>query len=423
MKNFTKAFVALATTFLFATQSSAQTASTTLSYTTDDYVTLPNNVLDGVTGDFTIEAWVYWNGPTGTQWHRIFDFGGGTSKYMYLTPAGRDPVTNTNRLLFAISEFGNCCEQRILAPAELTPNAWHHIAVTLDNTNNIGTLYLDGVAVGTNNSMSYDVNTILPTTQNWIGRSQFAGDPFFEGRIDEFRISNIVRYTSGFTPQRTQFSTDANTVALYHFNEGSGQTSADASANGFNATLGATSSPEASDPTWTTGSILPINITQFSARKSNGSIDLKWTATVTGNGGQIIIERSSDGNSFQSIGTINVAANAGTSNYGFSDRQFVSGRNHYRLRITEAGVADKYSSVVVVDADRRIYSAYPTNATSQIYIKIPKATTVAIYNNIGVMVKKIELQASQNINISDLSKGVYQLQFEGSKETVRFVKM
>ena len=59
----------------------------------------------------------------------------------------------------------------------------------------------------------------------------------FQGRIDEVRISNVARYTATFTPQTTIFSTDASTVALYHLDEGTGQTLADASGNNRNGVL------------------------------------------------------------------------------------------------------------------------------------------------------------------------------------------
>jgi hypothetical protein len=49
----------------------------------DDYVALPAGLVAGLS-DFTVAVWVYWNG--GRSWERIFDFGSGTSHYMFLTP-------------------------------------------------------------------------------------------------------------------------------------------------------------------------------------------------------------------------------------------------------------------------------------------------------------------------------------------------
>ena len=75
---------------------------------------------------------------------------------------------------------------------------------------------------------------------------------YFPGLIDELRISNIVRYTASFAPQTSNFSTDASTVVLYHFDEGSGQTLTDSSGNAKNGFLGTSSTAEAADPQWST---------------------------------------------------------------------------------------------------------------------------------------------------------------------------
>ncbi|MDH3198951.1 MAG: LamG domain-containing protein [Candidatus Krumholzibacteria bacterium] len=54
------------------------------------------------------------------------------------------------------------------------------------------------------------------------------------------------------TPVTTRLSADANTVGLWHFNEGSGQTVADASGNGWDLTLGSNGTAESIDPAWAT---------------------------------------------------------------------------------------------------------------------------------------------------------------------------
>ena len=67
--------------------------------------------------------------------------------------------------------------------------AWHQVAVTLNS--GAGILYVDGVAVGTNASLSINPSSLGGTTNNYLGRSQSASNPYLDGSIDEFRIYNV----------------------------------------------------------------------------------------------------------------------------------------------------------------------------------------------------------------------------------------
>ncbi len=58
----------------------------------------------------------------------------------------------------------------------------------------------------------------------------------FHGIIDEVRISNIARYDKDFTPAK-RFEADKNTLALYHFDSGSGDVLKDSSGNGHHGKI------------------------------------------------------------------------------------------------------------------------------------------------------------------------------------------
>ncbi|MBH10930.1 MAG: hypothetical protein CMG74_11385 [Candidatus Marinimicrobia bacterium] len=72
----------------------------------------------------------------------------------------------------------------------------------------------------------------------------------FRGQIDEVRISAVARYTTDFTPHTSPHETDAYTLALYHFDEGSGDVTADATGNGFDCVLGDPDTLGLADPAW-----------------------------------------------------------------------------------------------------------------------------------------------------------------------------
>ena len=146
------------------------------------YVTLPNNLTTNL-ADFTIATWVYLSGPQG-YWSRIFDFGVANTfnptRYMFLAPAA-------GAVRFAITLGTSGGEQHIDGSSIVPTNGWHHVAVTLAGTT--GTLYVDGVRVGTN-TITITPSQLGSTTANYIGKSQWTGDPYMNGRVDDFRIYN-----------------------------------------------------------------------------------------------------------------------------------------------------------------------------------------------------------------------------------------
>jgi hypothetical protein len=151
--------------------------------TATDYMTLPSGIVSTLT-DFTISTWV--NITTLNTWSRIFDFGTGTSYYMFLCPRA---ASATGPLRFAFKNGG--AEQVINGTSALPTGKWVHVAVTYSwNTSTskgTGKLYVNGNLVGTNTAMTIYPALLPSTTQNYIAKSQFA-DPALAGSIDDFRI-------------------------------------------------------------------------------------------------------------------------------------------------------------------------------------------------------------------------------------------
>ncbi len=190
-----------------------------------DYVDLPDGIVSGLT-DFTISAWVDWSG--GQTWSRVFDFGTGPAVNMFLTPnAGGAPG-----LRFAITTSGGGGEQQVTWANQL-PTGWHHVAVTRAGTT--ATVWVDGVAVASNPGVTLSPSSMGNTTNNWIGRSQYA-DPLLTATVDEFHIydraldaTEIQRLAGG--------EAGAGTVAAYRFDEDDGAEAVDSSGNGRTATI------------------------------------------------------------------------------------------------------------------------------------------------------------------------------------------
>lgn len=141
------------------------------------YVALPGGILAGAT-NFSIALWVRLD--TVSTWSRLFDFGTGTGANMFLTPR-----SSTGTARFAITTGGAGGEQRIDGPAALPSGAWTHVAVT--RSGNLGVLYVNGAEVARNTALTVSPAALGNTTQNWLGRSQYA-DPYLDGAIDNVRL-------------------------------------------------------------------------------------------------------------------------------------------------------------------------------------------------------------------------------------------
>ena len=151
----------------------------------NSYVALPANIVTNYSA-ITMEAWVTDNGSA--SWARIWDFGSGTTAYMFLAlPAGG------GNLRGAYTTTGNGNEQILQWPGTGRPAAGQeaHIVWTTDGATRLGFLYVNGVPVATNAAMTLTPASLAATPNDWLGRSQFGGDPYFNGSIDEFRIYNI----------------------------------------------------------------------------------------------------------------------------------------------------------------------------------------------------------------------------------------
>jgi hypothetical protein len=195
----------------------------------NQFVDMPDGMVSGLT-DFTIGAWVNWNG--GQTWSRVFDFGTGTNVNMFLTPnAGGAPGVR-----FAITTSGGGGEQQISATDQL-PTGWHHVAVTLAGT--VGTLYVDGAPVASNPNITLDPADMGTTTNNWIGRSQYA-DPFLAGVVDDFNIFDRALSQADIQTLMAAPGGGAlggGNVAWYRFDEDGGPAVPDSSTNGREASV------------------------------------------------------------------------------------------------------------------------------------------------------------------------------------------
>lgn len=157
---------------------------------------------------------------------------------------------------------------------------------------------------------------------------------------------------------------------------------------------------------------LPVNLLSFNATRQSGGVYLQWVAENELNTANYIVERSTNGIDFTSIGT--VAAGNNNGRYNFTDAQPVTGINYYRLKVLDKNNTFNYSPVRVVKftSDNGGITVYPNPVTqSTITITAPVNCNAAqLFDGAGKLVKQFVLKGNSNmLNLTGVAKGIYQL--------------
>lgn len=175
----------------------------------DSYVQVADNNLDGLnTG--TIEFFIKLSAVSAFQ------------KIVFKDGCIDIGVTNNGNVFAEIGGAANLGQ----FGGEIDDDIWHHVAITWDGSFIRG--YVDGVYFAKVAHSTAQANNTNPL---YLGR-RITTEPF-SGILEEFRYSNIARYTTetSFTKPGEPFENDANTLILFHFNEGSGTSISDSSTN------------------------------------------------------------------------------------------------------------------------------------------------------------------------------------------------
>lgn len=173
-------------------------------------------------------------------------------------------------------------------------------------------------------------------------------------------------------------------------------------------------------------SALAADVLDFNAmRRSNGTIDLRWTTPNERNGRNYSIEKSSDGRNFHAVGSMK-AQPGGTGSYlhNYTPQGNESGKLIFRLKQIEADGIVKYSVMRVVDIGKKNTNpiVYPNPSSGNFNIVFHNTKrgdwTVDVITLSGQILKQFHfsraLTGRINLN-SELRKGAYMLRITDKK--------
>ena len=172
---------------------------------------------------------------------------------------------------------------------------------------------------------------------------------------------------------------------------------------------------------------LPQNLLTFTASKGDHKVILNFTTTNELNVASIDVERSADGSSFTTIGT--VTAESANGQYSFIDAQPLPSINYYRLKMTDHNGGYSYSKMVPIRYDKNVSVTIfpnPVKEVVTVQLQMPAgAVSLKIIDGMGRMVKTMILQSSGStlsttIDISGLAAGQYYI--HAGNEIRSFIK-
>ena len=201
-----------------------------------------NAALNNLTA-VTVECWVKFNRTKNFAWRIMDKLSSGNSGYKMQGNTGTSQVNPT---------VGNGTTT-VGVTVTLPYGVWSHVAISWDGAKVY--VFLNGVLVNAGGTVLAGGNTGDDGNPLYIGNSSLlARAP--GALIQEFRISNIARYTANFIPQTTPFTSDVNTIFLAHLDEGTGSPK-DSGPNNLTLTLAGTT-----NPIWSQGYLMKPSTTK-----------------------------------------------------------------------------------------------------------------------------------------------------------------
>lgn len=183
---------------------------------------------------------------------------------------------------------------------------------------------------------------------------------------------------------------------------------------------------------FTSETLLPVEMVNFRASiYHQNQVMVQWGASSWENVAGWDVERSTDGQRFERLGTVHVPQSSGIAeNFKFMDRNPNIGANFYRLKVLELDGRDTYSGIEVVKFQAPIsLTVYPnpTDGMVNLHFETKQATPpvdVLLYDGQGRVVyrKTVDIlddHLEHGIDTEGMSAGIYWLEVSTGNGVLR----
>lgn len=167
--------------------------------------------------------------------------------------------------------------------------------------------------------------------------------------------------------------------------------------------------------------LLPVELISLAARLNDSEmVEIEWATSSEIDNDYFLVERSSDGKSFQELAVVQGSGNTSeVAYYSTLDRAPDSGINYYRLKQVDFDGSESHSQIVHIDLKKNhTIKTFPNPTTDQLNITIhgnsSKHGSLQIYNSIGQSIYQKQISGEDNghlnvVEVSDFKSGIYHL--------------
>ena len=170
---------------------------------------------------------------------------------------------------------------------------------------------------------------------------------------------------------------------------------------------------------------LPVELTRFNAAAQAKGIALSWATATEKNNDRFEVQRSADGQSFQTIGTVKGQGNSSSlREYSFTDSRPFAGQSYYRLRQVDTDGSSAFSPVVTVQTRTEV-AVYPNPATNAVVLPSTLGPVrYRVLNAVGQTLLSGNATGNDRLDLTTLNKGVFFLEMTGAagRTTQRLVR-
>lgn len=173
---------------------------------------------------------------------------------------------------------------------------------------------------------------------------------------------------------------------------------------------------------------LPVQYLDFFASKQGSTVHLTWTTASEVNADFFTVERSSDTQDFEEIGTVLANGNVNKiEKYHHTDDYPLQGKSYYRLKQVDRDGKISYSKLVMVEdqaiIDVQVYPNPSKDVFKGFIESLQDQVLLTVYDPQGHLIRQFNQATRQAFEFgSDLSPGMYILQVQ-DLERIRRVKL